>query len=89
MSDLKSVESHFKFGENWSSYSDLINEGRVRSSFMGLKKLLGDDGLVGKRFLDIGCGSGIHSFAALLLGAKEVVATDLDNDSCCFVWLAW
>lgn len=83
MTDLKAVASHFKFGENWSSYSNLIDEGRVRSSYEGLKKLLGNGGALGKRFLDIGCGSGIHSFAALLLGAKEVVATDLDPDS---VW---
>lgn len=81
MSNLKAIESHFKFGENWSSYSDLINEDRIRSSVEGLQKLLGDNGVLEKRFLDIGCGSGLHSFAALLLGAKEIVATDLDSDS--------
>ena len=32
------------------------------------------------RVLDIGCGSGILSIAALKLGAKEVVGTDLDPD---------
>ncbi len=81
MNDLKAVESHFRFGENWSSYSDLIDEDRIRSSVEGLQKLLGDHGVLEKRFLDIGCGSGLHSFAALLLGAKEIVATDLDADS--------
>ncbi len=81
MSNLKNIEVHFKFGENWSSYSKLIDEGRVRSSLDGMIKLLGNDGVSGKRFLDIGCGSGIHSLAALLLGAREIVATDLDPDS--------
>ncbi|HEY8857526.1 MAG TPA: class I SAM-dependent methyltransferase [Rugosibacter sp.] len=81
MNDLKVVESHFKFGENWSSYSNLIDEDRIRSSVEGLQKLLGNGGVSGKRFLDIGCGSGLHSFAALLLDAKEIVATDLDADS--------
>jgi 2-polyprenyl-3-methyl-5-hydroxy-6-metoxy-1,4-benzoquinol methylase len=81
MNDLKAVESHFKFGENWSSYSNLIDEDRIRSSVEGLQKLLGNGRVSGKRFLDIGCGSGLHSFAALLLGAKEIVATDLDADS--------
>lgn len=32
----------------------------------------------GKRVLDVGAGSGILSFAALALGAREVVALDLD-----------
>lgn len=32
------------------------------------------------RVLDVGCGSGILSIAALKLGAKEVVGTDLDPD---------
>lgn len=32
------------------------------------------------RVLDIGCGSGILSIAALKLGAREVVGTDLDRD---------
>jgi len=36
---------------------------------------------MGKRFLDIGCGSGLHSLAALRLGAGEVVALDIDPDS--------
>ena len=81
MNDLKAVESHFKFGENWSSYSSLIDEDRIENSVKGLQKLLSDGGVSGKSFLDIGCGSGLHSFAALLLGAKEIIATDLDSDS--------
>lgn len=32
----------------------------------------------GDRMLDVGCGSGILSIAALLLGAKEAVALDVD-----------
>ena len=33
----------------------------------------------GKTFLDIGCGSGILSVAALLLGAEGAVAVDIDS----------
>lgn len=35
----------------------------------------------GDRMLDIGCGSGILSIAAMLLGAKEAVAVDIEENS--------
>src|SRR5262249_17899078 len=41
-----------------------------------LGKMVGD--LSNKSFLDIGCGSGIHSLAALRLGASQVVGFDYD-----------
>jgi len=40
--------------------------------------LVGD--LTGKSFLDIGCGSGLFSVAASALGAKRVVAFDIDPE---------
>jgi ribosomal protein L11 methyltransferase len=36
--------------------------------------------LPGKRVLDAGCGSGILSFVALLLGAERAVAFDIDDE---------
>jgi len=74
-------EERFQFGENWRSYSQLIDEGRIREAQERLARLLGTDSLTGRRFLDIGCGSGLHSLAALRLGAKEIVAIDLDVNS--------
>lgn len=35
----------------------------------------------GDRVLDVGCGSGILSIAAALLGAREIVAIDVEDDS--------
>ena len=35
----------------------------------------------GSRFLDVGCGSGVLSIAALALGAAQVVALDVDSDA--------
>jgi len=75
---LKDISSHFAFGENWSSYADTIDETRLAEAEKGLVRLLGDDSLVGKSFLDIGCGSGLHDVAALRLGAARVVAIDID-----------
>ncbi|MDA8232965.1 MAG: class I SAM-dependent methyltransferase [Magnetospirillum sp.] len=83
MSDtaLKDVRSHFAFGENWASYARTIDSDRIAEAEKGLLRLAGDGELAGKRFLDIGCGSGLHALAALRLGVAEVVAVDIDPNS--------
>lgn len=80
-SDLTALETHFAFGENWADFAQVIDEGHLSAAVDGLRRLLGDVDLNGKRFLDIGCGSGLHSLAALKLGAADVVAIDLDPRS--------
>src|SRR4051794_10525140 len=67
---LKDLSSHFAFGQNWASYSTIIDEARVAEATRGLVRLLGEGGLAGKSFLDIGCGSGLHAVAAARLGAS-------------------
>ena len=42
--------------------------------------MLGRDDLIGLRLLDIGCGSGLHTLAALRLGAAFVQAVDIDPE---------
>ena len=79
--DNLAVETHFAFGKNWASYAALIGEREITEAERGLLKLLPKEALAGKRFLDIGCGSGLHSLAALRLGAGEVLAVDIDPDS--------
>jgi 2-polyprenyl-6-hydroxyphenyl methylase/3-demethylubiquinone-9 3-methyltransferase len=79
--DLTRAESHFAFGRNWAEYAAKITEAEIREAEAGLVRLLGGERLEGKRFLDIGSGSGLHSLAALRLGAREVVAVDIDADS--------
>ena len=66
----------FEFGANWRSFSALVDDERVGAAEARLTSLLGE--VSGKRFLDIGCGSGLHALAALRLGAAAVVAIDLD-----------
>lgn len=79
--DLLDADAHFAFGKNWASYAELIGEPQITEAKHGLQRLLGGESLAGKRFLDIGCGSGLHSLAALRLGASELLATDIDSDS--------
>jgi 2-polyprenyl-6-hydroxyphenyl methylase/3-demethylubiquinone-9 3-methyltransferase len=77
--DLLDVSTHFRFGENWAQYSKLVDERRTKDAVDSVKRLVGD--VAGKTFLDIGSGSGLFSVSALRLGAKEVVAVDIDADS--------
>lgn len=79
--DLTRQEAHFAFGKNWAAYAEKITEAHIGEAERNLSRLLGGERLDGKRFLDIGSGSGLHSLAALRLGAREVVAVDTDPDS--------
>jgi 2-polyprenyl-6-hydroxyphenyl methylase/3-demethylubiquinone-9 3-methyltransferase len=64
--DYLDAKSHFPFGKNWASYAALVTPAHVESAVLGLQKLF-ETNLAGKRFLDIGCGSGVHALAALRL----------------------
>lgn len=79
--NLKNVETHFAFGRNWASYSDLIDENRIAEAQSALLTLLPAAAFKGKTFLDIGCGSGLHALAAIRLGAARVQGIDIDSDS--------
>lgn len=81
MTDLTKLSSHFAFGENWASYAASITEEEINQAERDLCRLLATDSLAGRDFLDIGSGSGVHSLAALRLGAKRVVACDIDPTS--------
>ena len=68
----------FKFGENWASFSKNMDEERINEAMQSLKKLLGEDRVTRKSFLDIGSGSGLFSIAAARLGARPVLGVDVD-----------
>jgi 2-polyprenyl-6-hydroxyphenyl methylase/3-demethylubiquinone-9 3-methyltransferase len=74
-------KDRFEFGKNWESYSRLIDDEAVRKAEDRLAGFLGTRDLSGRSLLDIGCGSGLHSLAALRLGAQEVLAIDVDANS--------
>jgi len=79
--DETDVDSHFEFGANWASYALMIDDERIEEAERGLERLLGAGEIAGRTFLDIGCGSGVHSLAAGRLGAQRVVAIDVDPKS--------
>lgn len=76
--DLRAADTHFAFGENWSSFAGQVNETSIADAERSLLKLLRCEELAGKRFLDIGCGSGLHALAACRLGVAVILGVDLD-----------
>ncbi|HMC54379.1 MAG TPA: class I SAM-dependent methyltransferase [Gemmatimonadaceae bacterium] len=70
----------FAFGENWSRFLRVLDEERIREAERSLQDMLGVTRLDGKRFLDIGSGSGLFSLAARRLGAS-VHSFDFDPQS--------
>lgn len=73
-------KERFGFGRNWKKYSGLIDPSRIEIAEKNMQSMLGVTDLKGKRFLDIGCGSGLMSLVAYRLGA-DVVSFDYDTDS--------
>ena len=74
------IGSRFAFGENWSRFLTELDEDRMRNAEQSLCDMLKVNSLQGKRFLDIGSGSGLFSLAARRLGAT-VHSFDYDPQS--------
>lgn len=74
-------ERRFGFGRNWRAFSRHVDPQRVEDAVESLKRLTGLDDFTGRRFLDIGSGSGLFSLAAVRQGAASVHSFDYDPDS--------
>ena len=72
--------NRFAFGENWSQFLVVLDDDRIRLAEQSLCDMLKVKNLLGKRFLDIGSGSGLFSLAARRLGAT-VYSFDYDPKS--------
>jgi len=70
----------FAFGRNWARFLASVNDARIHQAQQSLREMLAVTTLDGKRFLDVGSGSGLFSLSARLLGA-EVYSFDYDPAS--------
>src|SRR3972149_777301 len=71
-------EKRFAFGRNWQRFLTTLNDDRIAQAERSLVTVLGD--ISGKRFIDVGCGSGLFSLCARRLGAT-VHSFDFDADA--------
>jgi 2-polyprenyl-3-methyl-5-hydroxy-6-metoxy-1,4-benzoquinol methylase len=74
-------QNRFNFGANWRSFLETLSDERIAVAQKSLKDMLQLQDLTRKHFLDIGCGSGLFSLAAMRLGASEVLSFDYDTES--------
>lgn len=79
---MTAEELRFGFGHNWSNFVDAhLTEERIAEAQRHLLRFLNLPDLRGRTFLDIGCGSGLHSLAALRAGADRIESFDYDPHS--------
>ncbi|WP_210491641.1 class I SAM-dependent methyltransferase [Patulibacter sp. SYSU D01012] len=74
-------ETRFAFGENWARFLAVLDDTRIREAERSLREMLGEDGVRGRTWLDIGSGSGLFSLAAARLGASRLHSFDYDASS--------
>lgn len=79
--DLRVVNSHYEFGANWKDYLKNLDEVAIQQAAVDFATLVPEQYVRGKDVIDIGSGSGLHSLAALRLGARSVLALDIDRNS--------
>lgn len=74
--------NRFEFGANWENFIDKhFNAERLAISKKHMLDFLEKKSLEGLTFLDIGCGSGLHSLAAWQAHAKSIFSFDYDPKS--------
>src|SRR5205823_13815006 len=74
-------ETRFAFGRNWQHFLQNVDEERIAEAEKSLCSMLEIQDLRGKSFLDVGCGSGLFSLAAIRLGASRIHSFDFDPQS--------
>ena len=80
------MPKNFDFGENWLRFSNrYLNDQGIEKSKECFLLFCGGNPLEGKTFIDVGCGSGLHSLTAHRLGASTVMSFDINEKAveCC------
>src|SRR5215469_21713 len=82
MATTPATAKRFEFGKNWTRFVEKsVTDERVDIAKRHILAFVGRDSLEGLDFLDIGCGSGIHSLAAYQAGAGKIHGFDYDENS--------
>ncbi len=81
------MKSRFGFGRNWKKYLSTLSDADIEMARQSLLAMISTpdgttaaEAIKGKRFLDVGCGSGLFSLCARQAGCI-VVSFDYDPDS--------
>jgi 2-polyprenyl-6-hydroxyphenyl methylase/3-demethylubiquinone-9 3-methyltransferase len=79
---MPDTQQRFEFGKNWHRFvrRNFTRE-RCEIAKAHILRFAGRDSMQGVDFLDIGCGSGLHSLAAFEAGASRVLSFDYDPNS--------
>lgn len=86
----QSEEMRFEFGRNWHGFvKKNFTQERCDVAKQRILKFIGRADTKGLDFLDIGCGSGLHSFAAWQAGASRIHSFDYDPNSVKATTLLW
>ena len=77
----------FQFGRNWKNYAKkVVTEKVIEEAKYSLLRYIPENMnkeqfFKNKTFIDVGCGSGLFSLSALILGAKKVISFDIQEES--------
>jgi SAM-dependent methyltransferase len=78
----ETTEMRYAFGKNWAEFiGKNFSQRVVEDSRKHLADFIRIDSLRDLTFVDIGCGSGLHSLSAYQMDAKQIVSFDYDPDS--------
>ncbi|MDW3094151.1 MAG: class I SAM-dependent methyltransferase [Gammaproteobacteria bacterium] len=71
----------FSFGENWRDFVKQVDKDDINRANEDILSWISADNIAGKRVLDIGCGSGLHSYCFYNQKVSELVSIDVDKSS--------
>jgi SAM-dependent methyltransferase len=79
----------FSFGRNWKNFAQGVTAIECADAMQDIEQWLGVGFARGKRVVDAGSGSGLHSLSFFRLGAESILSFDYDQESVnttCMLW---